>query len=180
VSLIGALALGITGRSALHAHTAATDARLRLATLTDQARELALLRSSSQEQAFPVKPAGGLAGKIGTTLSKCGLPASTLQNLSPEAETVTSARCIRERATLTLSSLTLPQVGAFLNTWRGSEEGGWTISSIDLTPIERAPSAEAQRAAGASVGTDLPLRAVITLEGLFRASPQDLPKGFKP
>jgi len=112
---------------------------------------------------LPAPPSTGLASQISKALAHCGIPASTLQSLSPESQSASGTGCIRKRATLNLTGLTLPQVGAFLAAWRGAD---YTVSSIELSPLERTPQASA-----ASPGADLPLRAVITLEGLFRDLP---------
>jgi hypothetical protein len=78
---------------------------------------------------------------------------------------------VHQRATLILSGPTLRQLGAFLAAWRG---GDYTVSSIDLSPLDR-------NAGGtAAPGADLPLRAVILLEGVFRPT-IDIPHpGAKP
>ncbi len=153
--------LVITGRAALAAHSNASHARIELATVTEQARELVRLRMQTREDVVPQKPAGGLAGRISAALARAGLIPSMMQSLSPEAESP-AGRFIKQRATLTLSGLSLPQLGSFLDAWRGSEPD-WTISGIDLSPIMHSK----QEASG----TDLPLRAVLTLEGLFKEPP---------
>jgi hypothetical protein len=173
--------LGFTARSALRARSAAGEARFQLITVTRQARELVQLRHDSKERALPVRPAGGLAGKVAAALARAGLPASALQGLSPEAETLTSAHCFRERATVTLTGITLPQVGGFLDAWRTGEPE-WTVSSIDLSPLDRGLGSAAGRPGTqtGNVGSDLPLRAVITLEGLFKEPPLSPTKGIHP
>lgn len=63
------------------------------------------------------------------------------------------------RAVVTLSPVTLPQLGTFLAAWR-EREPGWTVSSLDLSP-------QTDKAEGKAGGRDLPLRVVIGLETLF-------------
>ena len=94
-------------------------------------------------------------------VSKAGLPPSALQNLTPETESAHGTTGLRRQvAKLTLDSLTLPELGRFLQEWR-SAEPVWTVSSLDITP------APARKRAAAAEPTDRPLRAVITIETVF-------------
>lgn len=153
--------LFITGTRAARAHSAASAARQDLTTITTQAEELVRLRAAKLD--FPDRPEGGLAGKVSAAMTRAGLPNTALQSLSPEAQSAISSNSVtpltRQRATLTLHNLSLPQIGRFLDAWRTTEPD-WTVSSIDLTPITSKDAA--------ALGTDLPLRAVITIEGLFK------------
>lgn len=101
---------------------------------------------------------GGLTPRITVALQRAGLPATVLASLSPEAESRVEFRrgihVLRRRATLTLSGVTLPQVGRFLDSWR-STEPAWTPASIDLSPVGGSPPVG---------GGDLPLRVVIAIE----------------
>jgi hypothetical protein len=135
-------------------------ARVRL--VTSDARELARLRAGAPSWTAQERPGAGLAARVSAALAGCGLPASALSTLSPEAESgvgETDLRARRTRAVVTLAPVTLPQLGGFLAAWRsGNPE--WTVGSIDIAP---------QSAAGAASGSggDLPLRALVTLETLF-------------
>jgi hypothetical protein len=157
--LASAALLMAVGTRAATARAAARDARHSLHTASEQATELARLRQGRPE--FPERPAGGLASKVAGAMARAGLVTASLQSLSPEAQAAISGqtKLTRQRATLTLSNVSLPQVGTFFNAWR-SAEPDWIISGIDLTPItsKDAPS----------IGSDLPLRAVITIEGVFK------------
>jgi hypothetical protein len=120
------------------------------------ARSLSSSRPQTQE---------ALASRLSAALGSVGLPASSLANLSvqsdPEGAAIASTlRIHRRRATLVLSHVTLPRLGAFLQTWRTSEPD-WIPSSIDAAP-EPATHADAPPAPGA----DLPLRVVIAFESL--------------
>jgi len=164
--ILSAIILTATGNEALHAHGNVTEARRELQTVSEQAAELMRLRTVNPEELLPPKPATGLASQVSGAFAKCGIPGSTLQSLSPEAETPCGTACIRQRATLNLAGITLPQLGSFLSVWR---DGNYTVSSIDLTPNR----------GNASPGADLPLHAVLTLEGLFRAAPDTAPTPAK-
>lgn len=149
------------GSRAASARADAASARRDLTLAIEQASELARLRQAKRE--FPERSEGGLASKVSAALLRAGLTASTLQSLSPEANTPVNGepRLSRQRATLTLQGLSLPQVGAFLDAWRG-EEPDWVVAGIDLSPASG-------RDAG-SIGSDLPLRVSLTIEGLFKKS----------
>ncbi|MBX3378385.1 MAG: hypothetical protein KF678_15430 [Phycisphaeraceae bacterium] len=157
--LASAAILMVTGTCAATARAAARDARHSLRTASEQATELVRLRQGRHE--FSERLAGGLASKVAGAMASAGLATASLQSLSPEAQAAISGqtKLSRQRATLTLSNVSLPQVGTFLNAWR-SAEPDWIISGIDLTPItsKDAPS----------IGSDLPLRAVISFEGVFK------------
>jgi hypothetical protein len=59
---------------------------------------------------------------------------------------------------VTLSGVTLPQVGGFLSSWRELEPD-WTVANVELSQdISRRPPAG---------GGDLPLRATVALEALY-------------
>ena len=78
----------------------------------------------------------------------------------------------RQRATLTLTPITLPQVGSFLEAWR-SAEPRWTIASIDLSPSGKSNNLSQRGTQGSALtdSTDLALRAVLVLETLFAEEP---------
>jgi len=158
--------IGVAGSHALRARAESVEHRSELRTVAAHASELVQLRSLCTD--FPARPDGGLASKVASALSRAALVNSVLQGLSPEAQTILNGdngiRLNRQRATLTLANLSLPQVGKFLDAWRTAEPD-WIISGIDLSPVN------AQ--GGSSVGTDLPLRAVITIEGLFKEPARD-------
>jgi hypothetical protein len=170
--LVAVTVVTIAARSALASREDARLALSQLVAVTEQAKDVVRQRELTFK--FPVQPAGGLAGRVSGALSRCGLMAAVLQGLSPEAETLIGdgpRRAVRQRATLTLSGLSLPQVGTFLDAWR-SAEPDWTVTSIELSPLDR----------GGTLGSDLPLRAVLMLEGLFREAPPPTPplRGINP
>lgn len=127
------------------AHDAARDARRIVE------RRVALPTSDARDES-------PLARRVGAALASAGLDAGTLADLSPEAH-LPSAGLVRRRGTLTLTGVTLPEVGRFLAAWREAEPA-WTVTAADLTP-------ESSRAA--PPGADRPLRAVLTVEALFAA-----------
>ncbi|MBX3378330.1 MAG: hypothetical protein KF678_15145 [Phycisphaeraceae bacterium] len=151
-----------TSNRASRAHAASKQARAELRTISQQAAELTSLRESRTD--FPERPAGdsALASRISAAMARAGLVSNILQSLSPEARSPSAgdSRLTRQRATLTLANLSLPQVGKFLDAWRTAEPD-WIVSAIDLIPMTSTRDTP-------SIGTDLPLRAVITIEGVFK------------
>jgi hypothetical protein len=84
-----------------------------------------------------------------------------MSSLSPETAVADGAGGGRQHATLALTSVTLPQVGAFLQAWRAAEPA-WIVSSVDLTPLNTPAPIP---------GSDLPLRCVIGLEAVYSEEP---------
>ncbi len=160
--LFWALAVAIlvfTSARAARAHARRAESKQALTTVEAQARELVRLRGSARDSSLSARPEGGLAGKVARALASSGLLGSALQSLSPEAES-TDKGLVRQHATLTLSGPTLPQVGKFLDAWRTAEPE-WIISGLDLSP-----------AGTGTPGADVPLRAVVTMDAVFRGSPK--------
>jgi hypothetical protein len=163
VFVLAAGALGVCGSRYLGARSRAGTELLLLKTVSGESAELARLRASAPAWALRGRPASGLAPRVSAALSACGLPASAMASLSPEAESAVgsgndvSAR--RTRAVMTLAPVTLPQLGNFLEAWR-SREPDWGVSSIDLSPQQI-------KEGGAGAGGDLPLRAVVGVESVF-------------
>lgn len=157
VVLVGAAApIAATAPAALAARA---HARRELALAHDAARDAR--RIAELRAALPTHDAhdgAPLARRVGAALAAAGLAAGTLADLSPEAH-LPSAGVVRRRATLTLTGVTLPEVGRFLAAWREAEPS-WTVTAADLTP-------EPSRTA--PPGADRPLRAVLTVEALFAA-----------
>ena len=86
------------------------------------------LETSLVKPAGGEDPPGGLTGRVSDAIQHAGLPAAALASLSPEAEVAVGsdgASAGRRRATLVLTGVTLPQVGAFLHTWAGMQPS-WT------------------------------------------------------
>ncbi|MCL4743435.1 MAG: hypothetical protein KJZ54_14660 [Phycisphaerales bacterium] len=155
VALVGAASpIASTAPAFLAARAAA---RHELTIAHDAARDVR--RIVELRAALPTPHTGDespLARRVGAALAAAGLDAGTLADLSPEAH-LPSAGLVRRRATLTLTGVTLPEVGRFLAAWREAEPG-WTVTAADLTP-------ESSRTA--PPGADRPLRAVLTVEALF-------------
>jgi hypothetical protein len=127
--------------------------------VTDNAREIASLRSAAPPESRCQRPPPGLASRVADVVSKAGLPQSSLQSLSPETETQVGGTDLRRQvAKMTLDGLTLPQLGRFLQEWRAAEPA-WTVAAIDITPAST-------RGRGTPAG-DRPLRAVLTIETAF-------------
>jgi len=156
---LAAIILIITGTRAARAHAERSDARAALTLVTRQANEVVRLRHAAKDSSLPNRPESGLAGKVSQGLSRSGLAPSVMQSLSPEAES-SDKGLVRQHVTLTLAGLTLPQVGKFLDAWR-SNEPNWVVSGLDLSP-----------AGAGTPGADLPLRAVITMDAMFKDTPR--------
>jgi hypothetical protein len=153
--------LGVSGRAAVRARSDATRARDQLALVAQQTQELVVLRAATASQT-------SVKGQA-SALSRCGVPASCLSSLSPETAVAVnegSSHLRRQRATLTLVSITLPQLGSFLNAWSNSE-AEWGVTSIDLSPMAAGQNA--------STGGDLPLRAVLVVESVYSDQPEQTP-----
>lgn len=149
-----ALTLGwsLHRHQAARSHLASEQAHLqRVHAQVDELRSLPATVVSSDQTSTQT-----LAARVADVMSASGLPRTALESLSPESERVTPASAgpsvSRRSATLTLTSVTLPDLGRFLDAWR-QREPAWTITSIDLKPARDT----------AATG-DLPLRVVLTLE----------------
>lgn len=156
--MLSVVVLIVTGSHAARAHSQRNSSRSALALVTENARELVRLRQASPDHAFNQRPSSGVAARVSQVLSTSGLAPTALQSVSPEAES-SEHGVLRQRATLTLVNLTLPQLGKFLVLWR-TDEPGWIVSGLDVSP-----------SGSGTPGADLPLRAVITIEATFRAHP---------
>jgi hypothetical protein len=158
-------------RAARDAH----DAALRLARIQANARAVADTQSTLPDWAAGAgspsaraQSADALAPRVSAALAAAGLPAATLSSLSVQSDPegagpgapAGSLRIQRRRATLVLAQPTLPQLGAFLQSWR-TREPTWTITSIDAAPE---PSSRADKPT--PPGADLPLHIVLSLESL--------------
>jgi hypothetical protein len=176
VVLVAALALSITGWKWAQAASAERTQVQRLARLTTQANSINELRGKLPEWALAPKPPGTLAPEVSAILSASGLPASAMASLSADPDQggtgnnqgigagnggTGTVQARTRHATLVLGSVTLPQLGTFLQTWR-DRQPAWTVATIDVTPELGSPA----MAAKTQTGGDLPLRAVLTMENL--------------
>lgn len=103
-------------------------------------------------------PTPSLATRVSGVLSAAGLSQSNLAGLSPEstAQRSDAGTALRRRATLTLQSLTLRDLGRFIGEWR-AREPAWAVTSIDLAPVTNSKPAP---------GADIPIRVVLVVETL--------------
>ena len=113
--------------------------------------------------AIPAGSSDGLAEAVIAALNAAGLPASALESLTPDPGSdrrFGAGTVERRRATLTLRG-TLPQAGRLMEVWPRLAPG-WTITAADQSPLE-------QRGREVSTQTSgpLPLRIMLTLEGVF-------------
>ena len=154
-----------------------------------------------------LRPTEGLAPRVADSLAACGLPSSVMSNLSAQAETLLAAlpsesapsprdlnnepgseRGIKSRkAGVTLTPITLSELGRFIAAWR-EREPAWVIASIDVAPLNASghPVADDRRSSssadskvppsvqsnsGGGGGGELPLRVVLSLESLWLTPP---------
>ena len=108
--------------------------------------------------AVPAGSSEGLAEAAIAALAAAGVPASALDSLTPDSGTPGSGPAVLRRATLSLRC-TLPQAGRLMEVWPRFAPG-WTIAGADLSPIE-------VRGREAPQPGPLPLRVMLTLEGMF-------------
>lgn len=160
-----AVGLAVTGRGYAVAKGRAGVALVRHGMVVRQVEELERTRLAAEDWRLRERPASGLAANLGQTLAACGIPPQALVNVAPQPETPvdgpfggTALR--RQRATFMLTPVTLPQLGAFLESWR-TREPYWTVASIDVSP-------EANQG-GLAAGGDLPLRASLTVDAVYLA-----------
>jgi hypothetical protein len=160
----GTTAVAVAGRAAAHAEVNARREIQRLDLLVDQTRTLIQFRPSTPRRTDVPAPDGGLAPSLTAALASCGLPPSTLGSLAPESQSanIGPLKVQHQRATMALSPITLPQLGAFLEAW-GRREPAWAPSSIEIVPENRP----------AMPGADLPLRVIISLESIHVQSGGD-------
>jgi len=178
VSVVSTMALWNAGSACLAARSQARTHIARLAAADDQQVRLAALTAELPGWATRT-PTAGLAPRVADALAAAGLPSSLLDNLSAQADSSVAgvnvsaqpgAPTVKSRkATLTLASITLPQLGRFLESWR-SREPDWVVSNIDLSLVMLTTGTTPSRAPSTPPGEpsgELPLRAVISIESLL-------------
>jgi hypothetical protein len=154
-------AIAISVTRAIRGRQLASAATAHLRLVSTQVSDLAALTSS--KPSLPRTSDGpGMGARIASVLAACGLPASAMTSVSPEADTrltvpESTARYLRSRVTLTLAGVTLPQLGSFLNGWRTAEPA-WVPTALEITPTQPKEGFP---------GGDRPLNITIVLEGLF-------------
>lgn len=152
--------LGIAGSWAYQSCCSADGELVQFRALASQVQQVVQLRAGLPGRENRTRTDFGLAPRFSAVLTGCGLPASALSSVSADPEPVPIGGELsikRRRASVTLTAVTLPQVGSLLASWR-EREPGWTVTGIDLTPETAAPVAP---------GGDLPLRVLIAMESLL-------------
>lgn len=173
-ALVTLAALPVALRASDSARLARRERARAFAVVEDIERLHALRASLAAEGAHGTdgEQAGSLtlAARVSAVLAASGLGQSSLAGLSPESVVQRSeaGTALRVRATLTLQSVTLPEVGRFIAEWR-SRYPAWILTSIDLAPD-----------AGDKVtpGSDLPIRAVLVVESIAFDRHDDSPDGI--
>jgi hypothetical protein len=162
---VGASSVAWGGLSWTRAARAERVQMQRLNRLNACVKDLDTLRSKLPDWSANARPSGTLAPQVSAAISAAGLPASAMLSLSADPEMPAPAKGIqanRRRATLVLAPVTLPQLGAFLQTWR-QRQPAWVISQLDVSPEPEGKKKDD----AAMVGGDLPLRSVMTFETLW-------------
>ena len=154
-----ALVLVPAGVSAAGARGRAADA---LASLGDVQRDAAVILASDRSTA--TGSSAGLAEAVIAAMARAGLDRGALDALTPDAGRHVASglvsnepSAVRARATLAVRC-TLPELGRLLEALPELALG-WTPTAVEITPA-RAP-------AQPTASGPLPLRVVITLEGVF-------------
>lgn len=150
-----ALALVPAALSAARAAERASVAAARL----EQARAHVTAIGSTRA-ALPATTSQGLAEAAIAALAAAGLPAGSLESLTPDAGSISAGPVERRRATMSLRC-TLPETGKLMDVWPRLVPG-WTITAADLSPNH-----QAGREATAHTPGPVPLRVILTLEGVF-------------
>jgi hypothetical protein len=140
--------------AAVSASGAAGRARAATARLDAAQRDARAVLEARAE--VPAGASDGLAEAAIAALAAAGMPASALDSLTPDSGSPGSGPAVLRRATLSLRC-TLPQAGKLMEVWPRFAPA-WTITAADLSPVE---------AREAPQPGPLPLRATLTLEGLF-------------
>ena len=180
-ALVSLAALAPAAWSSSRAATQHSAATARLDRLRAHASTLTAARSTLPDWAAQAITPGqkqssdALAPRVSAALSSSGLTPAALANLSvqsaPEGPIIAgSLRVHRRRATLVLSQVSLPRLGAFLQTWRASEPE-WRPTAIDASPEPLS------RDKPPAPGADLPLHIVLCLESLSIQPVTNTPAG---
>ncbi len=148
-----AFALVPAAASATGSASRARAARARLDAAALDARTILEARA-----AVPAGSSEGLAEAALAAVTAAGMPSAALDSLTPDSAGTGSGPAVQRRATLSLRC-TLPQAGKLMEVWPRFAPG-WTITAADLSPIE-------QRGREAPAPGQLPLRVVLTIEGVF-------------
>jgi hypothetical protein len=157
-ALLATLPRAIGARSNAAAHA------LQVRQVDSLIRRIALRKSSSPAWAEAEVAGGSLPERLASAVASAGLRAEVLATVAPGGDEPVAAEpsLRRQRASVALEGLTLPQFASFLAEWRRAEPA-WVTTGIELAP-EFSKSPEP--------GSDLPLRATLTLE---RLTPVDQP-----
>ncbi len=149
--------LGISVSREVSSHRDAGHEAAALERTIEQVSEITALRAKPHASP-PMERSGPLAQRVGEALAEAGLPSETLTQLAAESAGASSrhpsVEPVRRRATLTLSGLTLADLGRYLGLWR-EREPAWIVTGVEITP---------EHARDAAPGSDLPIRAVVRME----------------
>ena len=155
-----------TAPSAVRARAHAVMQSARVAQVDGLVQRISARRTTSP--AWAARDSGAsLPERLATAVAAAGLPANVLVSVSPGAEEQLSAEppLRRQKATVLLGGLTLPQLAKVLDQWRTAEPA-WVVSAIEIAP-EKADSKSK-----AEPGADLPLRTTL---GIERVAPGEQP-----
>jgi hypothetical protein len=155
ITLTG-VGVAVTGPAAARARSSARTQAARLEQVDGLLKRISHHREQVPPWATTVSTEASLPERLAAAVSSAGLPSKVLSSVSPgpEEKVPGDLHAIRQRASVSLGSLTLPELGRLLETWRASEPA-WVVTGIDLG---------AETKAKADPGMDLPLRVALTLE----------------
>lgn len=151
--------LGLMGTKATHAREWALAAREEFRQVSRDLKELAELKARLDPR-LTAGSAQPLSNRLSAAAIQAGLAPTCISSVSLDAQSTTTAgngaRVVQRRASVTLGSLTLPQLGKLLEQWRKANTD-WVITAVDINPASTPPPA---------AGGDLPLSIGLTLESL--------------
>ncbi len=161
--------LGLALRSFLIARFQAHQAESTLVQVRSQTTELARLQQTTASLPTAEHRASELSPILSGILANQGIPSQALASFSTGGSSSVGpeSTVARERATLMLNSITLPQLGRVLQAWREAEPC-WAVTSIELTPMT--PTSQDRTGSAASAGGDSPISASLTLEAMVEAA----------
>lgn len=155
-AVLSTASLGWSLRDARSAHTLVATEASSLVRVQEQIEQLSTIPAANDSASDQRDTT--LTARVTAALADTGLPAASLASLSPETRQSlsknTGTEVSRSRASLTLIPVTLPELGRFLAAWQ-RDQPAWTVTALELNP---------QHNAANTVGGDLQLRVVLTLE----------------
>lgn len=160
------LAFLLAGHAAVGHYRHLADERSRLRIVRGYATTIVSMPTGTRQSVGSHASTVTLAERVAAVLAQAGLTHRTLEELSPESSISMSDDTIETRqATMTLTTITLPELGRFLESWL-IDEPAWKMAAIDLTPLA---------GEDALPGSDLPVRAVLKVSSIGAVDQETTP-----